>query len=100
GIHDVLLHEADAAVAVPAAPVALNSELAARLDALVDSGSLFVAEAGPAFKDRLVARGCTAHNPEQAALLTRQHAATCALLDGMVKSAVHGTAVDSDAIAG
>jgi HD-GYP domain-containing protein (c-di-GMP phosphodiesterase class II) len=111
GVQVVLLHEADAKTAVdtPAAEpatappavtrVALNSDLAGRLDRLVDSGNLFAGNKGPQFKDRLVDRGCAAYNSEQRALLVNQHQATCSLLDGMIKSAMHGGMLDGKEIA-
>jgi HD-GYP domain-containing protein (c-di-GMP phosphodiesterase class II) len=105
GVQEVLLHEDDAAVAeaptgfTSAASVPLTSELTARLDELVNSGSLFAAAAGPQFKDRLTARGSAPYNAEQRALLVKQHDATCSMLDGMVKSALHGGAIDGDQIA-
>ncbi len=106
GIDEVLLHEADASVATesnragPMPSVPLTSALTARLDEMVDSGRLFVADTGPQFKGRLVARGCAPHNPAQRDLLQNQHTATCSMLDGMIKSAMHGAAIDGDEIAG
>src|SRR5215510_9583859 len=61
GVQVVLLHEADAKTAIetpaaepapPPAPVtrvALNSDLAGRLDRMVDSGNLFAGTKGPQF---------------------------------------------------
>jgi hypothetical protein len=109
GVQVVLLHEADAKTAIetpaaepapaPVTRVALNSDLAGRLDRMVDSGNLFAGTNGPQFKDRLVDRGCTAYNSEQRALLVNQHQATCSLLDGMIKSAMHGEMLDGKEIA-
>jgi hypothetical protein len=111
GIQEVMLHKADAGsipesppvelppASQPPAGVALNPELTARLDELVDSGRLFTAQSGPPFKERLVAHGCTGYDPEQRGLLLKRHSETCALLDGLIKSAVHGAAVPGEKIA-
>ena len=106
GIHEVLLHEADAEDR-PAAPGArpmpvveqLDSQLTAGLDELVESGRLFVADSGPEFKQRLNPHGCTSYNKEHRELLVRQHAATCKMLDGMIKSALRGRPVNGDEVA-
>lgn len=111
GIQEVMLHASDAGAAVekedggtptviPASGgVLLNSELTARLDALVDSGRLFAASTGPQFKGRLASHGCAAYNAEQRAQLLNQHAASCSTLDNMLKAAMHGEAVSGDEIA-
>ena len=111
GIQEVMLHEADAGCALETPPdeapideprvavVPLNPELTARLDEMVDSGRLFAAESSPPFKDRLVAHGCTGYDPEQRGMLLKRHSETCALLDSMVKSAMHGASLSGEEIA-
>lgn len=104
GIEEVILHESDARMA-PAAPpprpatALIDSELADRLDQLVDSGRLFIADSGPKFSERLQVHGCASYEPEQHAVLVEQYAANCALLDGLIKSVMHGVPVEGEQIA-
>ncbi len=109
GIHDVLLSKADAdgmaaprqpAAAFMPSPVQLDSALAKKLDALVDSGKLFKETAGPRLKDRVVLQGCKGYSVEQRDALLAQHADTCTALDDMIKAAAHGQPMNGTEIAG
>lgn len=42
-----------------------DSELTRKLDTLIDAGSLFVANVGPAVRESMVLHGCKAYDPEQ-----------------------------------
>lgn len=77
-----------------------DTQLTQKLDSLIDSGSLFVANAGPAVRDKMVMHGCKAYDPEQRESLIQQQQATGESLDNMMREAMHGRRVDISQIAG
>jgi HD-GYP domain-containing protein (c-di-GMP phosphodiesterase class II) len=79
--------------------VVLDSDLARKIDALIDADMLFKAEGGQKLKDRLVLHGCQGYDPQKREALLREHEETCAVLDHMVKSAAHGERLDGRDIA-
>ena len=107
GIHQVLLHEDDAANCstaqpprdMPRATDRIDSQIAERLNNLIDTGRLFAADAGPQFRERIVLYGCTGYNREQRTQLIEQHANNCTALDNMMRLAGQGRALESERIA-
>jgi len=96
-LKDVLISEIDAARMSQAPPetrrperMVLDAALARQIDEMVDSGTLFTAEAGSQLKDRLVRHGCRGYDMQQRDELLQRHERTCSILDQMIKSAVHG----------
>lgn len=77
-----------------------DTELTRKLDTLIEGGSLFVANAGPAVRESMVMHGCKAYDPEQRESLIQQHRATGESLDNMMREAMHGRSIDMSQIAG
>jgi HD-GYP domain-containing protein (c-di-GMP phosphodiesterase class II) len=107
GVREVLVSPADATVTAPGNASALSGRgvaqfdagIANRLDELVDSGRLFNADSGPAFRDRLQQRGCQSYSHELRETLVARHAETCSAVDGLIKAAVHGEPLNGETIA-
>jgi hypothetical protein len=99
GIRQVMLSQADAEAMSVVAQIAehargsdrLDVDLARRLDELIESGRLFIADSGSKFKERLVSYGNKGYNVEQCQKLVEQHVETCGTLDAMIRSAAHGS---------
>ncbi len=97
-VDNVLISRADAeSMSVPRVvekcvpePVALDSDLARKIDELIDAGMLFQAEAGRKLKDRLVLHGCQGYDQKKRELLLQAYEETCDILDEMIKAAAHG----------
>ncbi len=67
-----------------------DSELTKKLDALIESGSLFVANTGAAVRDRMVMHGLKGYDPQMRESLLEQHQAAGESLDNMMREAVQG----------
>lgn len=75
-----------------------DTETTSKLDKLIDSGSMFVANTGDAVRDKLVINGCKAYDQEQRQSLIEQHEAIGESLDCMMKDALSGNAVNGTAV--
>ena len=107
GIRDVMLSRADAQAMIGSIVVSegktsgatLDCNVVAKLDDMIKSGKLFIADAGPKFKDRLITRGCKGFNQEQRNELAARHTETCSLLDDMIRAAANGESMNGGDIA-
>jgi hypothetical protein len=79
--------------------VVLDSDLARKIDALIDAGMLFKGEGGQTLKDRLVLHGCQAYDPQKREAVLREHEETCTVLDHLIKTAAHGERLDGRDVA-
>lgn len=70
--------------------VQLDSELTEKLDRIIDSGNLFVANTGPAFAEQMVFQGCKAYDQESRRRIVEVHANASKSLDGFIQNALHG----------
>jgi HD-GYP domain-containing protein (c-di-GMP phosphodiesterase class II) len=100
GVRDIKLSLADAqamrahksagALTPALANVELDADVVKKLDDLVDSGKLFLDDASPKFKERLVRHGVKGYDRQLREQLIAKHTETCSLLDDMIKAAAHG----------
>lgn len=67
-----------------------STELTEKLDRLIESGSMFVANTGPAVRDSMVMHGCKAYDPAQREKLFEQQQKFGESLDGMMRGALTG----------
>lgn len=82
------------------APLCFDTdELTQKLDALIDSGSMFLADSGTPARDKLVFHGCRAYDPESRFRLIDQHRATTGALDSMMIRASRGAQLDTHEVA-
>ncbi len=101
-IKEIQLHQSDVQTATLANTVneaepledIFNRELAGQLDSLIDSGGLFVANTGPALKNKLKAHGCKGYNPEYRQELLAQNQATGESLNQMMQTALRGESIN------
>ena len=77
----------------------IDNDLTKKLDAMVESGQLFMKEAGPPFRDRIIQHGCNGYSRERRDLLVKEHAETCSALDAMIKAAVNGEPPSAEKVA-
>lgn len=73
-----------------AGDVSLDTELTSKLDSVIDSGMLFVRNAGPAVKDDMVFHGRKAYDTERRENLIMQHQSASESIDSMMKDALKG----------
>lgn len=107
GIRAVILSQTDAdSMASQAEPEAclpvvsqIDNDLAKKLDAMVDSGQLFMKDTGPPFRDRMIQHGTKGYSRERRELLLKEHTETCSALDAMIKAAVNGEPPSAEKIA-
>ena len=107
GVRDALASPADAANTTAGDASAsfgrgvaqFDSGIANRLDELVDSGRLFNADSGPAFRERLLQHGRQGYSNEQREAFVARHAETCSAVDALIKAAVHGEPLNGETIA-
>lgn len=69
---------------------AFDTEVTKKLDSIIESGALFVANNGPAVKDSVVLHGCKAYDTEQREKVMEEHRQVSAELDEMMLDALHG----------
>ena len=105
GINHVRIHERDAErlrLRVDAAGAedspAFDLQIAEKLDRMIDSGLLSIANNGPAVRDRLVVHGRNLYDAGQREALAEQRETELTSIDEMVKRAVHGQPVSSTLI--
>tara|TARA_R110002111_G_scaffold262504_1_gene338927 strand:- start:99448 stop:100809 length:1362 start_codon:yes stop_codon:yes gene_type:complete len=77
-----------------------STELTQRLDKLIESGSMFVANTGPAVRDSMVIHGCKGYNQEHRDKLFTQQQEYGESLDGMMRGALNGETPKGADIAG
>jgi HD-GYP domain-containing protein (c-di-GMP phosphodiesterase class II) len=77
----------------------LDNELIQRLDEMIRSEGLFVANAGPAVREGMVLHGCRGYDQEHRNRLLSQHEETASALDEMMQGALHGKSINSNEIA-
>ena len=70
-----------------------------RLGSIIKAGNLFVANSGPAVKDRLVLHGCKAYDPKLREKILERHQEASEKLDEMFGRALHGEKIDSRQLA-
>ncbi|MCA9113453.1 MAG: HD domain-containing protein [Planctomycetaceae bacterium] len=99
----LLMHPDDAAGSTvrqmdpeAAAALKVGSEVASRLDAIVDAGSLFVTNNGPKVRDSLVSHGCTAYKAEKREEVLGQHQAAGKSINNMLQTALKGGQLATD----
>lgn len=78
--------------------VEFDTELTKKLDSVISSGILFVANTGPAHREKMVFHGKKAYDQQQRESLIAQHQATSESLDNMMKGALHGNRINGSQI--
>ncbi|QDT42738.1 Cyclic di-GMP phosphodiesterase response regulator RpfG [Gimesia alba] len=76
------------------------TELTEKLDKLIESGSMFVANTGPAMRDSMVVHGCKGYDQEHREKLFEQQQEFGESLDGMMRGALKGEVPKGSDIAG
>ncbi|MCA9004898.1 MAG: HD domain-containing protein [Planctomycetaceae bacterium] len=77
-----------------------TTELTEKLDRLIESGSMFVANTGPAVRDSMVMHGCKAYDPEERDRLFEQQQIYGDTLDSMMRGALTGKVPSGQEITG
>lgn len=77
-----------------------SNELTVKLDKLIESGSMFVANTGPAVRDSMVVHGCKGYDQENRDNLFAQQQAFGESLDNMMRGALNGKTPKGSEIAG
>ncbi|MFH1301880.1 MAG: HD domain-containing phosphohydrolase [Planctomycetota bacterium] len=77
-----------------------STELTEKLDKLIESGSMFVANTGPAVRDSMVMHGCKAYDQKHRDALFAQQQEFGESLDGMMRGALTGKTPKGAEIAG
>ncbi|QDV50813.1 HD-GYP domain-containing protein [Gimesia fumaroli] len=77
-----------------------STELTEKLDKLIESGSMFVANTGPAVRDSMVIHGCKGYDQEHREKLFEQQQEFGESLDGMMRGALNGDVPKGSEIAG
>ncbi|MFK7776752.1 MAG: HD domain-containing phosphohydrolase [Gimesia sp.] len=77
-----------------------STELTAKLDTLIESGSMFVANTGPAVRETMVIHGCKGYDKEHREKLFQQQQEYGESLDGMMRGALQGKTPKGSEIAG
>ncbi|QDT26839.1 Cyclic di-GMP phosphodiesterase response regulator RpfG [Gimesia panareensis] len=83
-----------------ASPGIFSTELTEKLDRLIESGSMFVANTGPALRDSMVVHGCKGYDKEHRENLFDQQQAFGESLDNMMRGALKGSRPSGSEIAG
>lgn len=108
---DVKIHNQDAAAVSLSAAFSddsafeegqglFSTELTEKLDKLIESGSMFVANTGPAMRDSMVVHGCKGYDQEHREKLFEQQQEFGESLDGMMRGALKGEVPKGSDIAG
>lgn len=77
-----------------------STEMTQKLDKLIESGSMFVANTGPAVRDSMVIHGCKGYDQEHRDKLFEQQQEFGESLDGMMRGALSGETPKGSEIAG
>ncbi|WP_298860008.1 HD domain-containing phosphohydrolase [uncultured Gimesia sp.] len=77
-----------------------STELTAKLDKLIESGSMFVANTGASVRDSMVVHGCKGYDQEERKKLFTQQQEYGESLDGMMRNALKGETPKGSEIAG
>jgi HD-GYP domain-containing protein (c-di-GMP phosphodiesterase class II) len=77
-----------------------STELTEKLDRLIESGSMFVANTGPALRDSMVVHGCKGYDREHRENLFAQQQSFGKSLDNMMRGALKGSRPSGSEIAG
>lgn len=77
-----------------------STELTEKLDRLIESGSMFVANTGPAVRNSMVMHGCKAYDPVHRDMLFEQQQKFGESLDGMMRGALTGKVPSGSEITG
>ena len=77
-----------------------STELTQKLDRLIESGSMFVANTGPALRDSMVVHGCKGYDREHRENLFAQQQSFGESLDNMMRGALKGSTPKGSEIAG
>jgi len=77
-----------------------SNEMTEKLDKLIESGSMFVANTGPAVRDSMVIHGCKGYDQEHREELFAQQQEYGESLDGMMRGALKGDTPKGSDIAG
>jgi len=87
-------------VAAPSAPlsVAIDSELAKKIDAVIDCGLVSVVNKGPAVKSSIVYLGRKAYDKQQRRELISQHDKNSEALGQLMTEALHGNCLDGTCV--
>ena len=101
-ISEVLLHPEDVqtvtlaehSVSEDALQGGFDTELTAKLDRIIESGSLFVSNSGPALADQMSRRGCTGYERGERDHIADVHREVRKALDGCLQDALRGKSVD------
>lgn len=94
----VSLNNAALAETLATAPVPFDTELTKKLDAVINSGLLFVANTGSPQREKMVFHGRKAYDAEQRESLILQHQMSSESLDTMMLTALHGKKVNGNQI--
>lgn len=108
---DVAIHNDDAAAVslsaafsgentLDAGPGIFTTEMTDKLDKLIESGSMFVANTGPAMRDSMVVHGCKGYDQKHREQLFEQQQEFGESLDGMMRGALKGETPKGEDIAG
>ncbi|WP_339727766.1 HD domain-containing phosphohydrolase [uncultured Gimesia sp.] len=108
---DVKIHSQDAAAVSLSAAFSgdaaldtgsgiFSTEMTEKLDKLIESGSMFVANTGPAVRDSMVIHGCKGYDQEHREKLFEQQQEFGESLDGMMRGALSGQTPKGSEIAG
>jgi HD-GYP domain-containing protein (c-di-GMP phosphodiesterase class II) len=74
--------------------VSFDGDVAKKLDAMIESGGLFVNKSGPAVRDSLPRTGCKAYDPQHRQQTLERHKQVCEELDTQMQDALRGAPPD------
>lgn len=74
----------------------LDNEITKKLDAIIESGALFVSNIGPAVRDSIQKHGCKAYDPAERQKIIDQHKQISEDLNDMMQDALHGRPLDGN----
>jgi HD-GYP domain-containing protein (c-di-GMP phosphodiesterase class II) len=102
GIEEVMLHEDDVQgvtlaehdVSEDGLQAGFDSELTSRLDDIIESGHLFVANSGEALVDQMANHGCKGYDESHREHIVDIHTQASKQLDGCMQQALRGNHVD------
>ncbi|MBC8351411.1 MAG: HD domain-containing protein [Planctomycetes bacterium] len=102
GVAEVLLHEEDVqsvtlaghAISSKSPHPGFDTELTAKLDQIIESGNLFVANSGEALVNQMISRGCRGYDREERDRVVDVHRDASAALDECIQDALRGKSVD------
>jgi HD-GYP domain-containing protein (c-di-GMP phosphodiesterase class II) len=89
----------DGIPACDAGEVDFDPQLTEKLDSIIDSGDLFVANSGESLCDKMVLQGCKAYDPEERQRVITTHRNAGEALDGIMQEALRGGDVNGKQLA-